>query len=447
MTFSRNARARNAVWRRILSPLTLAALAGTATVAWQAPAAAQKKEKPAPAAKANYSKEFIAAYKPVEALANAPAPDYAALKAAVPGLVAASKTPDDQAAAGRIIFTIGQKSNDYAVALQGAEMVIASGKVDATQQAQFSMVAAQLAYNLKDYAKSRSYTEAAIKGGYTANDPQLFLADTYFAEDKYAEGLKYLSDTIAARKAAGQPVSEAWVKRALATAYNNDLGAEARQWGLVYARDFPHQSSWGDAIAIAINTGNYATPEMLDLLRLARRTNTLRTKAMYLEYVDAADARKLPNEVVAVLDAGTAAKMVDNNIQLVKDARAVAAARMAADKAELPALQRDANAAGAKLVTVMAAADTLLSYGKYAEAEAMFAKAATMPGANVPLVLTRQGIAQIEQGKYAEAQTTFAKVQGARQAIANLWALYATQKANGTVIAPAPAASTTGAAK
>lgn len=442
MTFS-----RKAAVRRILSPIVLAATAGAVTFALQAPAAAQKKEKAAPAAKANYSKEFVAAYKPIEAQANAATPDYAALKAAIPGLLAAAKTPDDQAAAGRMIFSIGQKSNDHAVAFQGVELVLASGKVDAAQNAQFNMVAAQLAYNLKDYGKSRTYGEAAIKAGYTEGDPQLFLADTYFAEDKYAEGLKYLSDTIAARKAAGQPVSEAWVKRALATAYNNDLAADARQWGLVYAREFPHQSSWGDAIAIVLNTSNYANPELLDLMRLARATNTMRTRAMYLEYADAADARKLPSEVLAVLDAGVAAKLLDNNIQLVKDARAVAAARMAADKAELPSLQRDANAAGAKLVTVMAAADTLLSYGKYAEAEAMFAKAAAMPGANLPLVLTRQGIAQVHQGKFAEAQATFAKVQGARQALANLWALYAAQKANGTVIAPAPAAATTGAAQ
>jgi hypothetical protein len=316
-------------------------------------------------------------------------------------------------------------------------MVLASGKADPTTVGQFNFVAGQLAYNLKDYAKARAYTEAAIKAGYTDNDPQLMLAEAYFAENQFAPGLKVLSDAIAARKAAGQPVPEAWVKRGLATAYSNDLAADAHQWALMYARDFPSQASWGDAIAIAVNTGNYQPAEMLDLLRLARRTNTLRTRAMVLEYVDAADARKLPNEVVTVLDAGVAAKLVDNNLQLVKDARTVAASRIAADKAELPALQRDANAAGAKLVTVMAAADTLLSYGKAAEAEALYAKAATMPGANVPLVLTRMGIAQVDQGEYADAQATFAKVQGARLQIANLWALHAAQKAGGTTTATA----------
>ena len=39
----------------------------------------------------------------------------------------------------------------------------------------------------------------------------------------------------------------------------------------------------------------------------------------------------------------------------------------------------------------------------------------------------RQSIAQLDQGKYAEAEATFNRVEGARQAIANLWAIYTTQ--------------------
>ncbi|RYD46608.1 MAG: hypothetical protein EOP60_18815, partial [Sphingomonadales bacterium] len=309
---------RNAAFRRILSPLVLAAVAGTATVAWQAPAAAQKKEKPAPAPKANYSKEFIAAYKPVETQAAAAGVDFATLKPSVPTLVAAAKTPDDQAAAGRMIYNIGAKTKDQALQLQGSEMVLASGKADATATGQFSYVAAQLAFIAKDYAKARTYAEGAIKAGYTENSPELLISESYFSENQNAQGLKYLGDAIAARKAAGQPVPEAWVKRALANAYNAKMVAEANQWAMIYARDFPSQSSWGDAISIAINNGNYAAPEMLDLLRLARKTNTMRTRGQYLEYIDAADPRKLPNEVLQVLDAGTAAKQIDPSIAAVK---------------------------------------------------------------------------------------------------------------------------------
>lgn len=436
MTFS-----HKAALRRFLSPVALVAVASLGVAGVSTPAMAQKKDKKeASAPKANYSKGFVAAYKPVEALANAPTPDLAAITAAVPGLVAASETKDDKVATGRLMFSVGQKAKDPALSLQGAEMVLSNGGAG-EQTGAFNMAAAQLAYNTKDYGKVRTYAQAAIDAGYTENDPQLLLAESYFAQNDYAGGLKYLSDTIAARKAAGQPVSEAWIKRGLSTAYNNKLNDDARRWALMYAQDFPNQASWGDAVAIAINTGNYQPPEMLDLLRLARATNTMRTRAQYLEYVDAADARKLPQEVITVLDAGVAAKMVDNNVQLVKDARKTATDRIAADKNELPSLQRDASSGSAKLVTVMAAADTMLSYGKFAEAETFYEKAAAMPGANVPLALTRQGIAETQQGKYDEAKATFAKVTGPRQTIANLWWLYATQKAAGTTIAPSTATS------
>lgn len=425
---------RKAAFRRI-SPILLAALAGASAVAWQAPAVAQSKKAEKPA-KANYSKGFVAAYKAVETLAAAPAPDYAAIKAAIPGVVTAAETPDDKLAAGRLLFSVGQKSKDNAAMIQGADLVIASGKADPTALGQFNMVAAQLSFNDGQYAKARTYLEGAMAAGYTENDPELLLAETYFGEKQYAPGLKFLADKVAARKAAGQPVPEAWVKRGLAVAYNNKLNAEANRWALDYARDYPSETSWGDAISIAINNGKYQPAEMLDLLRLARVTNTIRTGGLYLEYVDAADPRKLPAEVNAVLAAGLAAKKIDGNQQFIKDARATADARIAADKADLPSLVRDANASGAQLVTVMAAADTLLSYSRWAEAETLYAKAAAMSGANVPLALTRQGIAQVQQGKHAEAQATFAKVTGVRQPIANLWALYAAQKA-------APAASAT----
>lgn len=438
MTFS-----RKAALRRFLSPVALAAVASLGVAGVTAPAMAQKKDKKEAAApKANYSKGFVAAYKPVETMVNAATPDLAGAKAAIPGLIAASETADDKMATGRLVFTVGQKSNDFPLALQGIEMVLASGKADQTMTGQFAFVGGQIAYNQKDYAKARTLIQQAIAAGYTENNAELVLADTYFSEDKYAEGLKYLSDRIDARKAAGQPVEEAWIKRGLGMALNAKLDEDARKWGLIYARDYPSQTSWGDAIAVVINSGRYQPAEMLDVLRLARTTNTLRSRAMYLEYVDAADPRKLPSEVTAVLDAGVAAKMVDPSLQLVKDARATATSRMAADKTELPSLERDANAASAKLVTVMAAADTMLSYGKYAEAEKFYEKAAAMPGANLPLVMTRQGIAEVNLGKWDEAKASFAKVTGPRKAIADLWALYAAQKAVGTVIAPATPATT-----
>ena len=45
--------------------------------------------------------------------------------------------------------------------------------------------------------------------------------------------------------------------------------------------------------------------------------------------------------------------------------------------------------------------------------------------------LFSQGLNAQDQGKFAEAEATFKKVVGARQPIANLWALYSTQQNTG----------------
>ncbi|MEP0029173.1 MAG: hypothetical protein ABJE59_09605, partial [Qipengyuania citrea] len=61
-------------------------------------------------------------------------------------------------------------------------------------------------------------------------------------------------------------------------------------------------------------------------------------------------------------------------------------------------------------------------------------KAAGMAGAEAPMALTRLGIAQFDQGKFAEAEATFNEVEGPRDAIANLWAIYAAQQTSGTAM-------------
>jgi Flp pilus assembly protein TadD len=103
----------------------------------------------------------------------------------------------------------------------------------------------------------------------------------------------------------------------------------------------------------------------------------------------------------------------------------------------LPGLERDARAGNATAATVSGAGDAFLSYGDAAKAEALYTIALGKAGVDSPRVLTRLGIAQVDQGKAAEAQATFAKVQGPRKPIAQLWSAYAASKAGG---AAAPAA-------
>ena len=140
--------------------------------------------------------------------------------------------------------------------------------------------------------------------------------------------------------------------------------------------------------------------------------------------------------MLKVIEQGVTAGKLRANDPFVSESRTIANGRIAADRASLVSLERDARAPAASAATVSGAADAFLSYGDAAKAEALYTAAMAKPGAEADRLLTRLGIAQLDQGNYAAARANFAKVGGARKYIAQLWGIYAAQKA-----APAPAAA------
>ena len=305
---------RFSVFSKRSSTLALALALGMGGVlsvtALEAPAAAQKKKKDDDkAAKPQYSKGFVAAYNPVQQLDKDG--DVEAVKAALPGVIAAVENDDDRNVAGSLVYATGSKLSDTALRRQGLDMMLQSGKVPAESQPGYSLQAGQLAYQDEDWSAARTYFERAMELGYTENDLTPSIAETYFQEERFADGVTYLSQAIEAKRQAGQPVDEAWIRRGLAMAYNNQLDAQAREYSSMYVRDYPSATSWGDAIGILYNTSEIGGEDSLDLLRLARRVDGLRQSNQYLEYIDQADPRKLPGEVVAVIDEGYASGNLD----------------------------------------------------------------------------------------------------------------------------------------
>ncbi|MDZ4308926.1 hypothetical protein [Allopontixanthobacter sp.] len=407
--------------------------------ALEAPAHAQKKAKKDEAPKANYSKAFVAAYSPVNDQFQAEPKDNAAIAAGIPAVLAAIETPDDRFAAGNLLYSFGRSSTDLAMQRKGIDLMLESGKVPAESVADYLYTAGQLAYQAEDWPTARTRLQAAVDAGLTSSDPQAIIAETYFSQDMNAEGLQYLADALNKRIAAGKEVDPIWLKRGISVAYNNDLAESAAAFARMNAKLFPAKDSWGDAIAIQRNFNDFDAQETLDLLRLARRTGSLRSERDYVDYIEVADARRLPGEVVSAVDEGLKAGLVNSGDVFISESLSTAKARLNADQAELPALERDARKPASTAVTAAAAGDAFLSYGKAAQAEEMYTIALSKPGSDMPRVLTRLGIAQVDQGKTEEAKATFAKVTGNRESIAKLWTVYAEQKAAGTPVETAAA--------
>lgn len=417
--------------------IALAASGAVATVAIETPAHA-KQEKDEEKPKADYSKGFIEVYQPLGKRLEANE-DPAALTAAIPGLTAAVETADDKFVAGQAIYTIGLRGEDLALQRQGLDMMLESGKVPAANYGRNLFAAGQLAYQAEDWAAARQRFEEAIAAGYSDPNLQGLMAEAYFAEGNHAAGLDYLKRAISTQEQAGQTVDESWIRRGFAMAYNNQLADQASEFSKIYIAHYPSPDVWGDAIAVQRSFYNYDDQGLLDLLRLAARTNSLRSERDYVDYISAADARRLPAEVGRIIEAGLAAGKLNSSDVLVAEARTTAKAQAGPARADLAELESDARAAGAKALAASAAGDMYLNFAEPAKAEEMYELALTKADVDTGRVLTRLGIAQVDQGKFAEAKATFDKVEGARAPIAELWSLYAEAQASGGSAPAAPA--------
>ena len=440
--FNRKQRAGQIGGKRLALAVALATGTAVAAVGVAEPAYAKKEKKEA--AKSNYSKEFVEAFKPVQD-GVAAGGDLAAFKPQAEALLAMAANDDEKMIAGQMAVNIGGQLNDRNLQYLGLTTMLASGKVAAADAGKFNYYAYQLAGEQNKYAEAGKFLQAAIDANYTftgtlsdgtqraynADDLKLMLFENYVNSKDYNGAFAYLDGLIDGQRSAGTQVNQRWIRRGLSVAIENKLNTPMDRYATLYVSEYPGQDAWKDAVATIYNRGGLAPDAVLDLLRLARRTDALQNSMMYGEYIDSADPRKLPYEVVALIDEGYAKGTLDKTDGYISDARTMAQGRVGADKSELASLERDARAGGASLRTVVAAADTFLSYDQYSKAEEFYQRALEMPGADTALVLTRLGIAQAEQGKNDAAKETFAKVAGARQAIARLWAAYAANQTTG----------------
>jgi len=337
---------------------------------------------------------------------------------------------DDRLVAGQFAVTLGTLAQDPAIQRRGIDAMLQSGKAPPEETPKLKFYSGQLAYQAKDYAAARKSLQEAIDAGYTENDAQALLAEAYMSDPQTAsQGVAMLQKAIQQKQQSGTAAPETWYKRGLLAAYKAKTPGPASTFAAGLVQNYPTQQNWGVAITIIREISGIPAQDMVDLLRLMGRTNSYNEARDYLEYIEAADPRRLPGEVMKIIEAGTASGKLSASDPTVADARKVASGRIAADKASLPSLERDAKAANATAVTALAGGDAFLSYGEAAKAEALYTAALSKSGVDQGRALTRLGIAQADQGKYAEAQANFAKITGPRKPIADLWSAYAASKA------------------
>lgn len=380
-----------------------------------------------------YSDAFRAAYVPLDEAMKIEGGDLTSMRAQFASLAALLTTNDEKMAGGGLVYNAGVRLQDRELQRAGISNMLASGMVPAANQGQYNFLAYQLFNEANDHAAARTYLQAAIDANYTSasvtpSTLRIGMAESFFGEGQLEQGFNYLREGIAAQKAQGLAVDEQWYRRGLIQAYENEAVPTVYDFAVMWIADYPSPANWRDAVNITRNLNTFNNQEMLDLFRLARKVGALKEASDYDYYVEAADPRRLPREVKDVIDEGKAAGVISSGNLFITEALETAEGRIAADRADLPALERDANKPAAELRTVTAAGSAFLSYDEYDKAAAFYARALEMPGVDTNEALTRLGIAQIGMGDYAAARETLGKVTGNRLPIAKLWIAFANEK-------------------
>ena len=431
MGFSSNSRRRKLVSTALAASVAFGALGLAASPALAA------KEKPAKPAKAVMSKEFVAIAAPLQTKVDAiklakdkGAAGAAELATATAGAAAmmqaveaAAVSPDEKLGAGQLAVNLGGYLEDVPMRQRGVKLMLDSGKLDAAKVPEFQFYLGNFAYSNKDYATAASALAAAVAANYTAPEAGELMVDAYSRAGQSAQGLALLKQAVAAKRAARQPVPEGWLKRANVIAYNAKLPAESMEWALTQVELYPSNFNWLGSAQLVRRFGNYGPNETIDLFRLMMRSGAFDNDPKlvgneYREYIQTADPRRLPGEVIKAIDKGTAAGALSG--PFVTESRALAAGRLTTDKASLPAAAARA-ASSSSGVDALSTGDAYLNYGDAAKAEALYAMALTKSGVDKDRVLTRLGIAQYDQGNYAGARANFKQVGGTRAPLARLW--------------------------
>lgn len=342
--------------------------------------------------------------------------DVANIPARLAEAQAVAQTNQDRFAIAQLQLQAALATKNNASAAQAIDAMAASNVLDSQRIAQLYMGVGVEAYNAKQYAEAASLFQKSA--ALNPQDPKAIklLSQAYLAQGNKAQASATLMKALQMTTAAGQKADETLYKNAVAMAYEAKAPNAielARQWVAAY----PSPSSWQNAIAIYRNIQHPTTS--LDILRLARATNSLDGTGEYHEYAyEAADEANY-GEAKAVIAEGLASGKIKASDPVIQEIQGVLKAKSAPTAAELATAEQTAKIPTAYLRV----GDRYYGAGNYAKAAELY-REALAKGADKDLANLRLGEALALAHDTAGATAAFNAVTGQQAPVAKFWLVY-----------------------
>ncbi len=348
------------------------------------------------------------------------------------------RAPLDKQIFGQWEYIVGTGAGDEVLENKGLSLMASSGLMTPEQNSQIAAQLGQMAYKEKNYDAAIKALSPLVSNPTTQDGIGEMLAASYEGIGQPKQGLDALKSFVTAHTAANRPVGAEVYDFGVGLGFKAKLIPETTEWAVLRVAANPTPRNWLEAAELVrSNSTNNTNQDELDISRLLDQTGALGLSAdtigrEYVIYLQSINANLLPSEALRIKEQGVASGALKASDTFVKDIEASARPRLAADNSSLDRLGSDASSAPTSRIAVTAG-NIFLSHRDWARSDAMFTLALAKGVADDEKnhVLIRLAMAQIGENKFVDAKASLSKVTGQQAPIAQLWAIYADQKAAG----------------
>ena len=416
--------------------MMLAAAAMMPLTAIPAASVAHAQEAAAEAPKPKPSRKFGKVYN--EGIAPLQAGDAAGITAAIGKMRGQVKNEDDKYLLGSYLLNAGTKTDNASLKLEGYGLIAGSGFTSTKDKVISHYQRGQLLYQSGQKQEAATAFASSAAASVGTGQFEINIADFYRKSGEHATAVDWMIRGIDKHEAAGQEVPDNWLRFMGSTANaSNDSGLLHKTMVAIVKRS-SEKVYLRDALTLYQLNNDIENQVTLDFLRLLREKKALDSSRLYSEYVEMADARRYPAEVVAVLDEGFASGAISKSEVTFSESYNDAKSRMGGLRSNFDQDEKE-SLASSKGYLALLTGDAMLSFGEYARAQKMYEAALSKGGIidndgkdQSDRARMRLAIAKYKQGDMAGAKADFeALTSKHRKAIAEYWLAY--------IDAPAPA--------
>ena len=374
------------------------------------------------------AQELLKSQKPKEALAEIDKAE-----------AIANKTAFESYLIERMRASAAAGAGDVPAAIKAFEAVIASGRLQPSEQMPMIQALAGSYYRQKDYPKAIAWAARYHKEGGTDPQLRLMLIHSYYQSGDFANAAQEALTDIQADEKAGKAPSEDRLQL-LANSYlkQNDQNryAYALEKLVTY---YPKKDYWADLLVRTQKKPTFADRLSIDVQRLRFAADLMDGPEDYMELAQTTLTAGYPAEAKRVIEKGYAAGVLGTgaNADRHKRMRELVDKKVAEDRKDLAGNKAE-NAAEAQKDGGLSLVNLGYAYvtdGQYDKGLALMERGlAKGAGKGIPNKKPQDsrlhlGIAYLMAGKKERALETFNAVGGAHGAgdMARLWSIYARQ--------------------